>query len=1302
MKKSRQEALNRLKQAKSGEASRISQYKVEETKDMIIEMPESEYKKLVSERNKEKFIVDDLGIGYDDEGECDIENESDDYEDEIPGNDKKESSQSIKNFMKAGIANKPRIAPIVNKEKNEAFKNDMLKMLEDDDIDINKILKTEVTKPKPANTIRKGESEAALLKNYNIPISTLKVNQPKILEKKLPASEENLKRPHPGSIPDPSPSEPEYDPVSTSDPDPIPPSYPTENPPIASLPSMDIDLPQESEINEDLEKMDLETATIETLSLDPNPDFILENNALKLFWIDAIEDKEQYKGKVFLFGKTQLAENQKFAGVCVLVSDVNRRFYLLPRPEFNGNFEEINNELESYRKKFGIRRWAKDIKTMKYSFEEPGVPNETNYIEIEYSSAYPCFEPGELRTISHVFNNKLSVVENFIVHRKLKGPCWVRVKNPSKPKEKISNCRIELVVNSYTDIEIDLSDQNTPPPTLSLMSLSLKTRPNKKNENEIFAISLKIHQKFELNSPTQDTPQQMAIFSILNTGRESKSREFESVRSERQLLERLLTLIEQIDPDILSGHDLYSDILEKLLTRILFLKPNNLSKLGRIFRTKIPLTRKDDLYTGNWQIRGLTAGRLLLDTLLSSKELSREKNYNLDCLSKNWFDMELKEIDFDLIEIVENPSVAKSLALNGQSECNVVYMIIKRLNVIPLTKELTNIAGNLWIRSLQNQRAERNEMFLIHEFYRRGYIYPDKPEFKFENKADKKKGQYSGGKVLEPVSGLYDKIVILLDFNSLYPSIIREYNICFTTVERPKTLDMKDNNEPGTVIDGSPPGVLPDIIAGLVNQRRQVKNVMKTEQNAARLKQLDIKQTALKLTANSMYGCLGFKQSRFYARAIAALITKIGRNTLEKTVKLAKDSLNLEVIYGDTDSIMIHTGLDDVQQAIKKGEELKHLVNKQFKKLEIELDGVFKTMLLLKKKKYAALRIENGKLKREVKGLDMVRRDWCDLSRNICGKVLDIILEGDGKEDTSEKIKTLIEDFYRNIENKGLSEFIITKQLTKTVDKYKDAQVQPHVQVAMRLEKKHNKSLFKHFIPYVICEGEQASVAARAYHPDEVTSANGTLGIDKHWYITQQIIPPLSRLIAPISQIKIEEIVQLLGEDPLKYKVHEIVKKITTFNGNPIMCKCPISEHPEYDLGLAEDNFNCPLCTKDTIVQNYVKNTLMLFIKKKMMDVYKSEYRCSNRFNCNRVSKVRIARKCNRAGCSGDIIPIPMLGEFNVELVRVLSIMDKLNLKDGSSKIVEETYKSSSYKTVDLGEFIVTKPNYYEKILRFD
>lgn len=198
------------------------------------------------------------------------------------------------------------------------------------------------------------------------------------------------------------------------------------------------------------------------------------------------------------------------------------------------------------------------------------------------------------------------------------------------------------------------------------------------------------------------------------------------------------------------------------------------------------------------------------------------------------------------------------------------YQLMMHLQIIPLTKQLTTIAGNLWFRSLQNARAERNEWLLMHEFHSKKFLCPDKKVLSskearkslFGDDGDEgvektKKGpkrgkaKYGGGLVLEPKSGFYDSIILLLDFNSLYPSIIQEYNLCFTTVTRRHTknydgsesraqlvTDMDDENEEGGKLDGAEDvqlpektgtannkdAILPNVLRNLVQKRKLVKD----------------------------------------------------------------------------------------------------------------------------------------------------------------------------------------------------------------------------------------------------------------------------------------------------------------------------------------------------------------------------------------------------------------------------------------------------------------------------------------------
>ena len=148
----------------------------------------------------------------------------------------------------------------------------------------------------------------------------------------------------------------------------------------------------------------------------------------------------------------------------------------------------------------------------------------------------------------------------------------------------------------------------------------------------------------------------------------------------------------------------------------------------------------------------------------------------------------------------------------------------------------------------------------------------------------------------------------------------------------------------------------------------------------------------------------------------------------------------IEVIYGDTDSIMINTNLVDYDMVLKLGNTIRLEVNKLYKHLEIGIDGVFKSLLLLKKKKYAALCIDGKSPKdgqlithQEMKGLDIVRRDWCALARQIGEKIIGQILSGLNCDLVIQNINNILTDIAERLNNNQVDVglFEIYKQLNR-------------------------------------------------------------------------------------------------------------------------------------------------------------------------------------------------------------------------------------------------------------------------------
>jgi DNA polymerase alpha subunit A len=960
------------------------------------------------------------------------------------------------------------------------------------------------------------------------------------------------------------------------------------------------------------------------------------DGSIKVYWYDAVEDQVQSKPCVIFFGKIFEPSSNTYSSISVVIKNIMRTLYIFPKikdPNDDSYLNTINKLYEEFdylrRTKFSyIKNFqCKEIKK-KYCFELPINHKEYTILKVKYLADYgtiPTNLQGE--HFSYIFGRNSSLLEKIMLSRKLKGPCWLKIKNFEQPTSfNHTWCKYEIVLNDYKQIEVDHETIMTPP--LKIMSLSTKT-VNNGGVMELFAITAIMKEKYyvEDDKGQNDINNFMPLIVLrkhdqnlnaMSKGINLKVDAYDALKkrygntnfligqNESAVINQFINRVHQFDPDVIVGHNLYTGHMELLFNRISKLKINNWSKIGKFKRDVLPKFLQNS-NLNNIYVRSCMLGRLICDTFVSCRDILRENNYNLSYLSEKHLKDTLDEKDSNLIlsNTTQNTIMKDldDLLENTLKECFLCLGLMDKLAILPLTKQLTNIAGNLWIKSLQNSRADRCEMLLLHEFNKHKFLLPDKivrgeklEEFINEDKEEvaatgKKKPQYSGGLVLEPKIGLYDTIVLLLDFNSLYPTIIQEFNICFTTVLRKPSqtfnfLDNKmknkknqtssddndaagnDNADQGldnelditnSVIKGKEKAILPTILESLVKKRKIVKDLMKKEKDKFKLSMLEIKQKAIKLSANSLYGYLGYKNSRFYAKSIAALITSTGRSILQETVGMVTTKLNLNVIYGDTDSIMIDTRITDIVKALELGNQVKNNIKEKYRLLEMEIDGVFKTLLLLKKKKYAFLKYEppydyNSKLIQEYKGLDLVRRDWCEISKQTGLYLLNIILSDRNKED----IVNLIFDFLKALANKmdnneyPISDYEITKQLTKNVEDYTDAKALPHVKVAKRLKEKGDMTIKANaFIPYVICinktDSENVnmvtnennhkpnSLADRAYHPKEVMENPDTLLLDMNWYKENQILSSVSRLCKHIEEIDMYRLAACLGIDASKY-----------------------------------------------------------------------------------------------------------------------------------------------------------------------
>jgi DNA polymerase alpha subunit A len=777
-------------------------------------------------------------------------------------------------------------------------------------------------------------------------------------------------------------------------------------------------------------------------------------------------------------------------------------------------------------------------------------------------------------TFSHVFGTNTSLFEQFVLWKNIMGPCWLTIEAAGFTSIKnSSHCKLEVQVSNPSLITPLSESDNLEAPPLTLMSIAMRTILNvEDNKQEILAISARIYENVSLTDTTPPEKLPCRTFSIMRPAGTSFPIGFKEqvkkhrglvklVQQEQEILSFFLAQLGLVDPDVLVGHQLEGVDYSILISRLQAKKISQWHKIGRMRRNDWPSSMRK--MGGNpFAERQLIAGRLLCDLANDAGKSTMTK-----CQSWSLTEMcSLYLTGSNIRREIDNEAALKTWAttkdglLDYLNHCEADTYFIAALaltvQMLPLTKVLTNLAGNSWARTLTGTRAERNEYILLHEFHRNKYICPDKAVFKGnqkieeenmdeENGGAKKKDKYKGGLVFEPEKGLYDKFVLVMDFNSLYPSIIQEYNICFTTVDRSSVSE--DEEQVPEVPTDQDQGILPKLIATLVSRRRQVKSLMKDKSaTPEQLATWDIKQLALKLTANSMYGCLGYTKSRFYARPLAVLTTYKGREILRSTKDLA-ESNSLQVIYGDTDSVMINANVDNVADAFKVGNEFKRAVNERYKLLEIDIDNVFRRILLQAKKKYAAINMVeiNGQFveKMEVKGLDMKRREYCALSKEVSSKLLNEILSGD----ESEIVVARIHDYLREISEKmrehaiPAQKYIIYTKLGKDPKEYPNADTMPQVQVALRELSRGKRVRKDDVIAYIVTgDGKDRSetAAKRSYTPQDVMKPDSGLKPDVDYYIHKQIFPPVERLCANISGTDTTHLAECLGLDIRKYSIN--------------------------------------------------------------------------------------------------------------------------------------------------------------------
>ncbi|MBS7632519.1 DNA polymerase II, partial [Candidatus Bathyarchaeota archaeon] len=383
----------------------------------------------------------------------------------------------------------------------------------------------------------------------------------------------------------------------------------------------------------------------------------------------------------------------------------------------------------------------------------------------------------------------------------------------------------------------------------------------------------------------------------------------------------------------------------------------------------------------------------------------------------------------------------------------------------------------------------RVEWFMIKQTRNTGELIPRRVEQPYR--------PYTGAIVLKPEAGIHGDVAVL-DFKSMYPTIMIKYNLSPDTYVLEKepvpAEEVYETPEVKHRFRKEPAGFYKNALLYLIAVRDDIRSEMgKVPVGSGEYRVLDARQKAVKVIANASYGYAGWIGARWYVKPVAEAATAWGRYIIANTIEIARKT-GLKVIYGDTDSIFVK---NEPQKICWIMAEIAQKLG-----LEIKLDKVYTRVFFTEaKKRYAGL-LPEGQL--EIVGLEVIRGDWATIARNVQEKVLETVL----KDNSPEKAVKIVQLFIRKLRQKQCPyrDLVIWKTLTKPAEEY--AVKTSHVEAAKMLRKAGWELTVGDKVGYVVVTG-----SGRLYERVKPHVFASYDEVDVEYYVNRQVVPAAVRIL---------------------------------------------------------------------------------------------------------------------------------------------------------------------------------------------
>lgn len=842
---------------------------------------------------------------------------------------------------------------------------------------------------------------------------------------------------------------------------------------------------------------------------------------------------------VRLFGKTKEEKN-----ICAFYRGFYPYFYVLPSKD--SSKEELVNFLRSSNLIFKVEEVEKFLPI---GFQE----KKTKLVKIFLKDPSKVPELREQLRIQHfvyqIFEADILFKYRFLIDFGMFHMKWYRVKGEWRTTNTVKTEKT-IEVSSIEEVE---DETNSP---LKYLSLDIEVVPSKEGlpdsmKDQIAMISLSFQPHF-------NGKQTLVLISKIA---KKINHDVMFFRNEKDMMTEFTKIIDSYDPDVITGYNIHNFDLPFIVERLKQTKTSAL--LGRCTQKPIISKKLGTRYKNTVTSRTIVdVYRLVREAVEKGQvKIFRLKRYGLGDVAQQVLNESKVDVAHSEISKYWNGTEEQfsKLIEYARKDSLLALRLLLEQNLLDKFIEISKLTGISLQDSLDGGETARIDNLLFREFNKRDFVLPLKPEDRevYRRIDERETKGLKGALVLDPVSGLHTNVVYL-DFKSMYPSIFIAYNICPTTIVIGKSTIEKTMTPSGTefVTKKIREGIVPQILKYLIDERDRLRAKVKLAEGHEK-KILDTKQDAFKIITNSFYGQTGYMKSRLYILDIANTITSCGRDFITRTKEIVERNPSYKVIYGDTDSLMVNPHTKDIDETFNAGTEIEGIVNKALEgKVQMKIESIFKTLLILSKKRYTGLSCKkmNGEWKGEIimKGIETVRRDWCNLVEETLYTVIEIILKEQDTKKAFEYVKSILTKLEKN--QIDIEKLVITKSISKSLKEYKG--VQPHIELLKKIRKRSPASApgVGDRIGYVITKGTQL-MSNRAEDPDYIKEKG--LKIDPKYYIESQLLPPLERVFEALGIGKSELIGvgrQMLLMDSIRNGVKKQEKEQPLFQIDGFIC----------------------------------------------------------------------------------------------------------------------------------------------------